>query len=80
MRALFITPLVAVNLFVAGSKISAVADIAAVKAPPVMRTLPLAKATAACPARVVVIENVRSVNELLDGSKSSALTSWLLPG
>src|SRR6266852_177771 len=75
MRALFIAPLVAVKLFVAGSKVSAVASVAAVMPPPVMRTLPLDKDTAAWPERTVVMEAARSVNELVDGSKSSALES-----
>ncbi len=71
---MLIAPLVAVKVFVAGSKSSALASVVALlELPPVIKTFPLARRVAACTARAVAIEAVRSVKEFVAGSKSSAL-------
>src|SRR5271156_2561566 len=70
----FIGWLVAVKVFAAGSKSSALASVTVPLAlPPVIKTLPLASKVAVCSARGLVIAFGSKVNVLVAGSKISAL-------
>jgi hypothetical protein len=70
---------VGVNVFVAGSKTSALVNVVVFDVPPVISTLPEARRVAVWAVRAVLIEAASNENLFVDGSNSSALESTVEP-